>query len=98
MINAEALEAIVYRNQDDRRSALNLDVVVSAAPRLLSITDAAKYMACTVWFLKCLIANKRLAYVKIGNRIRIDRSDLDRFIDSQRNAPVTHARQMNGRF
>ena len=96
-MNAEVLEAIVYRNQDDRRSALNLDVVVSAAPRLLSITDAAKYMACTVWFLKGLIANKRLAYVKIGNRIRIDRSDLDRFIDSQRNAPMTHARQTNGR-
>jgi excisionase family DNA binding protein len=74
----------VERNEDARRTAFNLDVNVSAAPRLLSIPDAAKYMACTVWFLKCLIASKRLAYLKIGNRIRVDRCDLDRFIESQR--------------
>jgi len=58
--------------------------VGNTTPRLLNIPDAAKYMGCTVWFVRTLIWGRQLAHVRFGKRFLLDRSDLDRFIDSQK--------------
>jgi excisionase family DNA binding protein len=51
----------------------------------LSLPDAAKYMGCTVWFVKILIWSRQVPVVKSGKRFLFDRRDLDGFIDSQKN-------------
>jgi excisionase family DNA binding protein len=52
--------------------------------RLLNIPDTAKYMGCTVWFVRTLIWSRQVPFVKFGKRFLFDRHDLDRFIDSQK--------------
>jgi len=53
-------------------------------PRLLNIADAAKYMSCSVWFVRTIIWGGRIPFVKFGKRYQLDRSDLDKFIDSEK--------------
>ena len=53
--------------------------------RLLNIPDAAKYMGCTVWFVRTLIWGRQVQYLRFGKRYLLDRSDLDAYIDSQKN-------------
>jgi len=57
----------------------------NATPRLLRISDAAKYMGCSVWFVRTLIWSRQVPHLKLGRRYLFDRSDLDRFIDLQKN-------------
>jgi len=57
----------------------------NTTPRLLNIPDAAKYMGCTVWFVRTLIWGRQVPHVRFGKRFLLDRSDLDTFIDSQKN-------------
>jgi excisionase family DNA binding protein len=54
------------------------------SPRLLGIPDAARYLGCAVWFVRSLIWGRRVPYVKFGKRYLLDRSDLDNFIDSEK--------------
>jgi len=58
----------------------------SATPRLLNIPDAATYMGCTVWFVRTLIWSRQVQHLRLGKRFLLDRSDLDRFIDSQKDS------------
>jgi excisionase family DNA binding protein len=67
-----------------RNTADRFEFIEFAAPRLFSVVDAAKYMGCSAWFLRSLIATGGLPYVKLGKKVRIDRGDIDKFIDLQR--------------
>lgn len=53
-------------------------------PRLLSIRDAATYMACSEWVMRSLIDKGELPHLKVGKKLRVDRGDLDTFIDLHR--------------
>jgi excisionase family DNA binding protein len=64
--------------------AAESELVGNAMPRLLNIPDAAKYMGCTVWFVRTLIWSRQVPFIKFGKRFLFDRHDLDRFIDSQK--------------
>lgn len=66
------------------RQAITPQPQEGTAPRLLSIPDAARYMGCTVWFVRTLIWSRQVQYLKLGKRFLLDRTDLDRFIDSQK--------------
>lgn len=65
-------------------------------PRLLSIRDAAAYMACSEWVMRSLIDKGELPHLKVGKKLRVDRGDLDRFIDSHRT--MNHSARNHGGF
>ncbi len=52
--------------------------------RLLDVSDAAELLGITVRHVRRLIYERRIPYVKIGSRVRIDPRDLDRFVDEHR--------------
>jgi len=53
-------------------------------PRLYDLKAAAEYLSSTVWFLRQQIWNRRISFLKLGNKYVFDRSDLDAFIERQK--------------
>jgi excisionase family DNA binding protein len=53
-------------------------------PRAYSIEEAAQYIGATVWFLRTLVWNRRIPYLKHGHRYAFDRADLDRFLEANK--------------
>ncbi|SEO57870.1 excisionase family DNA-binding protein [Trujillonella endophytica] len=51
---------------------------------LLTIEQAGKYLATGERFVRRLIAERRIAYVKLGKYVRLQRSALDAFINAGR--------------
>jgi len=76
---------------DQTREAVKSQPPDGITPRPLNITDAAKYMSCSVWFVRKIIWRRRIPFVKFGKGYQLDRSDLDKYIDSekQRGEPST---------
>jgi excisionase family DNA binding protein len=64
---------------------------VRAADRLLTVEQAAEYMNTSVRFVRRLVAERRIAFVKLGRHVRISTSDLDAFVAAGRVEPVTLA-------
>ncbi len=54
------------------------------APRLLRIAEAATYIGATTWYVRTLIWGREIPFLKLGKRFLLDRSDLDHFVDSQK--------------
>jgi excisionase family DNA binding protein len=50
-------------------------------PRLLTISEAARYCSCAVWAIRSAIWAKELRACKIGRRFVIPREELDRYVD-----------------
>ncbi len=50
--------------------------------RLLTISQAAKYLATSSWMVRDLLRQHAVPMVRIGKRINVDISDLDRYISS----------------
>ena len=59
-------------------------VGVSVEPRYLTLKQAALYMGATVWCLRNLAWDRRVPFVKLGNRFVFDKADLDKFIESEK--------------
>jgi excisionase family DNA binding protein len=59
------------------------------AGRLLTVEQAADYMNTTVRFVRRLVAERRIAFVKLGRHVRISTSDLDAFVAAGRVEPVS---------
>ena len=51
--------------------------------RLLDVTAAAAYLGVSTRFMRRLVAERRITFVKLGRHVRFV-ADLDRFIDSGR--------------
>jgi excisionase family DNA binding protein len=56
----------------------------ATTPRLLAIPAAAAYLSSTVWFLRTCVWERRIPFLKLGNRLLFDRVDLDTFIVAQK--------------
>lgn len=54
------------------------------ADRLLTPAEAAEYMNTSVRFVRRLIAERRIAFVKLGRHVRLAESDLIDFIEAGR--------------
>lgn len=54
---------------------------------LLTVDEAAERLATRPRFIRRLIAEKRIPYVKLGAHVRLDTADLDRFVDAGRVTP-----------
>ena len=55
-----------------------------AAPRLLTVKDAANYIGRTEQALQHLIHRRELVVVRRGRRVHLDRGDLDRWIETNK--------------
>jgi excisionase family DNA binding protein len=51
---------------------------------LLTCEEAAEYMHVPVRFIRRLIAERRVAFLKVGRYVRLRRRDLDRFLEAGR--------------
>ena len=51
--------------------------------RLLDINDAADRLGTTERHMRALIADRKIAYIKVGRLIRFDPSALDAWIEGQ---------------
>ena len=54
------------------------------SPQMLTIDQAAEYLGTGQRFVRRLISERRIPYVKLGKHVRLERSALDGFIDSGR--------------
>jgi excisionase family DNA binding protein len=59
--------------------------------RLLTVEAAAERMSTSVRFVRRLIAERRIEFVKIGRHVRISEATLAEFIESGRIEPMTTA-------
>jgi excisionase family DNA binding protein len=63
----------------------------STADRLLTVEAAAERMSTSVRFIRRLIAQRRIEFVKVGRHVRISESALAEFIETGRVRPMTPA-------
>jgi excisionase family DNA binding protein len=58
----------------------------SSAPRLLTLREAADYLAVSYWTVRSWVESGKLPHVRLpGSRLlRVERVDLDRFIDAHK--------------
>ncbi len=54
------------------------------AKRWLTIPEAATYISCVPYTIRSAIWAGELPYVKAGNRIIVDKADLDRWCESRK--------------
>lgn len=57
--------------------------------QLLTVSQAGEYLQTGERFVRRLIAERRISYVKLGRYVRLQRSTLDAFIDAGR-VPTAH--------
>jgi excisionase family DNA binding protein len=55
--------------------------------RLLTVEEAAERLGTSARFIRRLIAERRIAYAKLGRHVRIAARDLDAFVASGRVEP-----------
>jgi excisionase family DNA binding protein len=55
--------------------------------RLLTVDEAAERLGTSTRFIRRLIAERRIAYTKLGRHVRIAARDLDAFVASGRVEP-----------
>jgi excisionase family DNA binding protein len=60
----------------------------SPPDRLLTVEAAAERMSTSVRFVRRLIAERRIAYVKLGRHVRITEADIAAFIKAGRVQPL----------
>lgn len=59
------------------------------AAQLLTVEDAAERLSTSVRFIRRLVAQRRIEFVKVGRHVRISEAALAAFIDAGRVAPLT---------
>jgi len=59
--------------------------------RLLTVDQAAERLGTSARFIRRLIAERRIAYTKLGRHVRIAGGDLDAFVASGRVEPPSLA-------
>jgi excisionase family DNA binding protein len=52
--------------------------------RLLTVEEAADRLGTLVRFVRRLVAERRIAYVKVGRHVRLDPTDVEAFIAASR--------------
>jgi len=64
--------------------------------RLLTVEAAAERLSTSVRFVRRLIAERRIEFVKVGRYVRISESALAEFIEAGRIEPLTAASVRRG--
>jgi excisionase family DNA binding protein len=63
------------RNTNERRSL---------GDRLLTVAEASEYLGTGERFIRRLITERRISFVKVGKYVRLERSALDALVDAGR--------------
>lgn len=58
------------------------------APARLDVEAAAQYLGTGERFVRRLVAERRIAFVKVGRHVRLDIADLDAFLAAGRVEPT----------
>lgn len=74
----EEITAQVVANTPPRPNAERLE------PRLLTVKEAAQYLARSEQAIRHLIFQRDMPVVRSGRNVRLDRRDLDRWIENNR--------------
>jgi excisionase family DNA binding protein len=53
---------------------------------MLTVKGAAAYLGATISFVRTLVWDRKLPYLKFGHRLVFDRASLDAFIEEQKRA------------
>jgi excisionase family DNA binding protein len=61
--------------------------MVGRMERLLTVEEAAERLGTSARFIRRLIAERRIAYTKLGRHVRIATRDLDAYVASGRVEP-----------
>src|SRR5207253_828651 len=77
----------------DPRPAVAAKPIPGSGNRLLDVPAAAAYLGVSPRFIRRLVAERRLAFVKLGRHLRFDVVDLDHFIESGRVEPFEPTRR-----
>jgi excisionase family DNA binding protein len=64
---------------------------------LYTVEQAARHLNTTTRFVRRLVAERRIAFVKLGRHVRIAEADLARFVQEGRVEPVILDRHGSGR-
>ncbi|GMU78731.1 MAG: hypothetical protein AMXMBFR46_15250 [Acidimicrobiia bacterium] len=64
--------------------------------RLLDVDAAAQYLSVTPRFIRRLVAERRVPFVRLGRHLRFDPADLDRFVEAGRVDAVSVRRAPGG--
>jgi excisionase family DNA binding protein len=59
--------------------------------KYLTVDDAADYLSTSVRFIRRLIAERRIAFHRVGRHVRLSVADLDAFVAAGRVDPITAA-------
>jgi excisionase family DNA binding protein len=65
--------------------------------RLLTVEAAAEHLSTSVRFIRRLIAERRIEFVRVGRHVRISETALAEFIEAGRIEPLTAANLRHGR-
>ena len=66
------------------RPAHRRDLDASARDQLMTVEQASEYLGTGVRFIRRLITERRITYVKVGKYVRLQRSALDALVDAGR--------------
>ncbi len=80
------MEAIATRVPKDNRTRPSVDPQV-----LLDVPTLAERLSVTQRFVRRLIAEDRVPYLKIGKFIRFDPAEIENWLDDQRVQPLRQA-------
>jgi excisionase family DNA binding protein len=58
--------------------------------RLLTVEEAAERLGTSTRFMHRLVAERRIAYVKVGRHVRLDPADVEAFIAARRSRSDHH--------
>jgi excisionase family DNA binding protein len=59
--------------------------------KYLNVQQAAEYLNTSVRFIRRLVAERRIAFHKVGAHVRLGVTDLDAFVKAGRVEPITRA-------
>lgn len=57
---------------------------VPSSKRLYSIKELVKHVGATEWFWRTQIWDGSLPFIKVGNKMLVDKDDIDRFISQNK--------------
>lgn len=60
-------------------------------PKYLSVLEAAAFLNTSVRFVRRLVAERRIAFHKVGAHVRLALADLEAFVQAGRVEPITVA-------
>jgi excisionase family DNA binding protein len=64
-------------------------LVVEKSRELLRVEEAAEVMGMSARHVRRLVAERRIAFHKLGRSVRLDRADVEAYIAASRVEPIT---------